>query len=411
MSAGVVIVGGSYAGLNIALSAREAGYDGPIAIYSDEVELGYQRPPLSKGLLKDAFPEANLPIRPKSVYDAKRIDLHLGRRAVHVDRSNKQVTFEDGARIAYDRLALATGSRPVVPPLPGVELDGVVTLRTLADARHLKAKIATAKSIVLIGGGFIGLEVAASMVQLGLETTVVEAGPRLMARSVSEITSDAILNLHRANGVDIRLGTAVAAFDGDAAGKLTSVRMSTGEVIAADIALLAVGSKPNGELGAAAGLSMRGNAIEVNRFCQTSDPFIVAAGDCTIFQSDYAGGDWVRIESVANATDQGKIAGKALAGVSVPHNAVPWFWSDQYDVKLQIAGIVIGETSSRVLGSPENSKFSVALLDGSKIAAVESINDPVNHLAARKQIGKRLAQTLPDGAARIENSWLEDEHC
>lgn len=387
---GLVIIGGSYAGIQMAASARDSGYQGSIHLVSAEPLPGYQRPPLSKTFLAEPSPEYGVALRAEAFYRNKKITLLLGSRVAQIDRAAHYVQFANGEVLPYDRLGLATGARPIRPSLPGVDLAGVLTLRTLEDARRLHGELADQPRVVIVGGGFIGLETAASLRKLGHLVTIVERADRLLARAVSVPLSERLLSEHLDAGVDVLLSEGVVGFEGES-GRIRSVITLTGQTLDADIVLMAIGASPRDELARDAGLDCS-NGVVVDEYCRTSDPHIVAAGDCAVHRNLHADGDYVRIESVPHATEHGRTAGRTLAGASnEPYAAVPWFWSDQYDIKVQIAGLLHGETSMVRLG--DEGSFSIVHMKDNRLQAVESFNDPIQHVAARKLIGKPIGLT------------------
>lgn len=386
MSAGLVIVGGSYAASQIAVSAREHGYARPIRILSDEPSLPYQRPPLSKGFLLGKVAEAALPIRGEAFYRDAAIDVRLGTRVTAIDRGRHVVATADGQEFAYERLALALGTRARHLPIPGADLDGVVTLRTLADSIRLRELAERGQSVVIIGGGFIGLEVASALTVLGKRVTIIEAQERLLSRAVAPQLSTFLAETHARKGVRIRLNMTVREIEGDR-GHVRAVVCADGERLDANLILVAAGAVPNTELAEAAGLACD-NGIVVDRFTRTSDPDIVAAGDCTRHPNVFADAP-VRLESVQNALDQAKTAGATVAGLEKPYDAVPWFWSDQYDLKLQMAGLAAGHDETVVRGSIADGKFSVLYLRGGRLIAVDSVNRPMDHIVGRRLVAVR----------------------
>lgn len=367
MSAGLVVVGGSYAALQIAASARQAGYAGPIRILAEEAALPYQRPPLSKAYLAGEAGEDKLPLRAEAFYREQSIAVSLGTRVTAIDRAKKRVRVGSGEELAWERLALATGARPRTLGIPGA-----LVLRSLADANALKARLAGAQSVAIVGGGFIGLEVAAVCAKLGKRVTVLEAQPRLLARVFPPLMSAFMAEAHRRHGVEVRTGV-------DAKAELAA--------LGADLVLEAVGVVPNEELAAACGLACD-NGVLVDRQARTSDPDIVAAGDCTRHPSSYAEAP-VRLESVQNAMDQSRVAGATLAGKDAVYDAVPWFWSDQYDLRLQMTGLAAGHDAHAVRGSMDAGKFSVFYLRAGRIVAADSVNDSATHMLARKLVAAR----------------------
>ncbi len=344
----LLVIGASYAGLAIAAAAREAGFADSIALAGDEAELPYQRPPLSKGFLLGKA-GAHLPLKAASFFAEAGIAFLPRRHAVTLDREARQVHFADGSVLGYGQLALATGARAAVLRCEGANLDGVVSLRSLDDAQALSTRLSAAQAIVIIGGGFIGLEVASAAVTLGKQVTVVEAGPRLIGHAVAPEISFYMQGVHERHGVTLRLETSVERIEGEG-GTVTAVICADGSRLPCDLVLAAVGAVPNVELAAAAGLAME-DGIAVDAFGRTSDPLIFAAGDCTSHPNVHAGRR-LRLSSVQNANDQGRATGCAIAGRAEPYAAVPWFWSDQYDVKLQMVGLGVPGGQAVLRGSP-----------------------------------------------------------
>jgi 3-phenylpropionate/trans-cinnamate dioxygenase ferredoxin reductase component len=396
MSEPLIVIGASYAGLQIALSARSAGHDGAILLIGDEPHLPYQRPPLSKGFLTGKVAESTLPIRPLQVLEQNRIEPLTGVRVTAIDRAARRVMTSDGRSFGYGKLGLAVGCRPRLLPVPGAELDGVLYLRTLDDAIALKARMPEAQSVAIIGGGFIGLEIAASLAQLGKEVTVIEALPRVLARALPVRLSEFLSQTHSRAGVRLLTQTTVRALEGDA-GHVRSVLLSDGTRCRADFAIVGIGVVPNVELAAAAGLSCQ-DGIVIDAYARTDDPTIVAAGDCTRHPNRFALAGPIRLESVQNALDQAKTAGATLAGVLKPYDAVPWFWSDQYDLKLQMVGLSEGHDEAVMRGSPEEQKFSVFYFRQGSLIGIDSINRPGDHMAGRQLIPSGTALT-PQQAA------------
>ncbi len=389
----IVIVGAGQAGAQVAQSLRQGGFEGPIRMIGNEAAAPYQRPPLSKKyLLGEIGPEALL-LRPSAFYTTQKIDLIPGTTVTSVDRAGKRVVLANGDSISYDKLVLATGTRARQAAIKGCDLDGVMTLRTIEDVDAIRDRLLAGNNIAIIGAGYIGLEVAAVASQLGKHVTVIEAQDRPMKRVVSPFISDFYSALHRENGVELRLGTGVEALVGETS--VSGVKIEGGEVVPADLVLIAVGAEPNGELAEEAGLETD-NGIIVDGGGLTSDENIYAAGDCTRFFSHRYGRS-VRMESVQNAIDQGKIVAQALLGEDVDYDPMPWFWSDQYDVKLQIAGLSEGYDDTRTVGEPADNKFYVAYLKAGQLIAVDSVNSPRSHMMARRVIGEEWRDgLLPD---------------
>lgn len=383
-----VVVGAGQAGLQVCDSLRRAGYAGPLVLVGDEPELPYQRPPLSKKYLTGDVEDARLLFRPANFFEKNAIETRLGVRVTVLDRERRALSLEDGTALPYARLALTTGTRVRPLPVPGAELDGVVYVRSLADGRTLRERLARAERLVVVGGGFIGLEVAAIGRTLGKRVVVVEALERLMARAVSPRVSDYYAALHREHGVDVRLGTGVAAVH--AAGAALEVETSDGQHLSADLVVAGIGVVPNVELAQAAGLECR-NGIVVDVHARTSDPDIVAAGDCTMHFNGFLEREF-RLESVQNAVDQAKVAALTLCGQDASYRQVPWFWSDQYDQKLQMAGIGMPHDEAVVRGEIGRDGFSVFYFRDGTLVGADSVNRPAEHMACRKLLdaGVRL---------------------
>jgi 3-phenylpropionate/trans-cinnamate dioxygenase ferredoxin reductase component len=394
VSNGLVVVGGSYAAAQIAASAREQGYADPIRIVSEEPCGPYQRPPLSKGYLAGKVPPTALPLRSEAFYRDSEVDLILGARAERLDLPGQSVMLSDGRRIGFDRLALATGARPRPLPVPGADLDGVLFLRSLADADALRTRLTEANDVVIVGAGFIGLEFASVAVAAGKKVTVVEMQDRVLARAVAPGLAGFIADVHRAKGLNIRLGATVSELRGQ--GRVQSVACGDGTTIPADLVLLAIGVMPNVELARDAGLACQ-DGILVDRLATTSDPRIVSAGDCTRHPSAYAEQP-LRLESVQNALDQAKTAAATVAGVARPYDAVPWFWSDQYDLKLQMVGLAAGHDTAVIRGATNDGRFSVFYFRGGRLIAVDSVNKPGEHMLGRKLLTARLSPTAEQAA-------------
>jgi len=381
----IVIVGAGQAGAQVAQSLRQGGHEGPIRLIGDEPYAPYQRPPLSKKFLLGEIGPEGLWLRPPAFYTTQKIDLIPDTKVVSIDRAAKRIAFGNGDTLGYDKLVLTTGTKARAIPLEGAGLDGVMTLRTIADVDAIRARLEGKTNLVIVGAGYIGLEVAAVAKSLGKTVTVVEALERPMKRVVSPVVSDYFTRLHRAKGVDLRLETGVEAFVGE--GSVSGVRIAGGDVLPADLVLVAVGAEPNDGLAAEAGLEVD-NGIIVDGCGQTSDEAVYAAGDCTRFFSNRYGRS-VRMESVQNAIDQAKSVAQTLLGEEdVDYDPLPWFWSDQYDIKLQIAGLSDGYDDTKVVGSQDGNKFYVAYLKGGQLIAVDSINSPRSHMMARRTIGE-----------------------
>lgn len=395
MSDGVVIAGGGQAGFQTAVSLRGEGYQEPITIISDELHLPYQRPPLSKAFLLGKQDAQKILLRPESYYAEHGIRLLSGERAIAIETPEHRVRLGSGTALSYDSLVLAVGSRNRILPVPGAELEGVCYLRTLSEAVEIKQRAEAAEKIVIIGGGFIGLEIAASARTLGKEVTVVELLPRLMARVVAPVVSEFFQRAHSEKGVKVLLGAQLEQIRGSG-GRVSEVLLKDGTGLAADLVVIGIGIVPNQELAAEAGLETS-NGIVADPFLRSSDQRVYAIGDCVSYHNRFAG-DRVRLESVQNAVDQAVNVARTIAGKPAPYHAAPWFWSDQFDVRMQMTGLPSGHDRVTVRGNPESGKFSVFYFRQNRLCAVDSINRPADHLAARKLIASGAALT-PEEAA------------
>jgi 3-phenylpropionate/trans-cinnamate dioxygenase ferredoxin reductase subunit len=365
----------------VGLWLRQKKFDGPVTLLAGESSFPYQRPPLSKEFLKGEVTEEQVLLRPEGFYASRSIEVRLEASVMAIDRTRKQVALGDGSELPYDDLVLATGARVRPLPVPGADLAGVVYLRTLADAKALKPLLAAARNVVVIGGGFIGLECAAVAAALGHHTTVLEAADRLMGRVVSPVLSAYYRDLHAGHGVDVRLNAAVTELHG-IDGRVRRVRCADGTDLAADLVIIGIGIVPNDDLAAAAGLTCD-RGIVVDAMLRTADTNIFAVGDCAAFPHPMARA-LVRLESVQNAVDQGKTVAEAIGGEPKPYTAVPWFWSDQYDAHLQIAGICQGYDETVSLGDVAAGSFSVLYFRDGTLIAIDSVNRPADHVAGRK---------------------------
>lgn len=382
---GTVIVGAAQAGVQVAASLRDKGYDAPITLIGAEIHPPYQRPPLSKTFLTGDPDPASLHLRGPQFYDTNRITLVPGTTATGIDRVARKVVTAEGGAFTFDHLVLATGT--AARPLPGAG-PHIALLRSLDDALALRPRLAAAGRIAVIGGGFIGLEIAAVAAGLGKAVTVIEAQSRLLARTVAPPVSDFFAAAHRRRGVDIRLAAKVERIDSD------GLLLADGQHIAADLIVAGIGAVPRTELALSLGLDCD-HGIPVDDRAATALPGLLAAGDCTVTQAG------IRLESVQNAIDQGKAAAATIMGRDEPNRAVPWFWSDQGKLKLQVAGLSAGYDRFCLRGNPETEAFSVLYYAGPRLVAVDSINRPADHLAARRLIAAG-AEVPAEDAARPE---------
>ena len=394
----VLIIGAGHAGGSAAALLRQYGFDGEIVLAGEEAAAPYQRPPLSKAWLKGEAGLEDLLLRPESFYVEQDIDLRTGVTATAIDAAAKAVTFADGTVEPYDVLILATGSMARKLAIPGADRPDLMELRTLEDAERLKAALAPGKRLAVVGGGYVGLEAAASARALGAEAVVIERMDRVLARVASEPLSAFFTDLHRRHGVEILTGAEVAGFEGG------GVRLADGGLIAADATLVGVGALAHEALARAAGLACE-NGVVVDESARTSDPSIYAIGDVTHRPIPVHDGRMHRLESVPNALEQAKQAAAAIVGRAAPAPEVPWFWSDQYDVKLQIAGRPFDADHQVVRGDPATGSFAVFHLNGDRIVCVEAVNAPAEFMGGRLLIGKATpvdAGLLADPATSIK---------
>jgi len=368
-----IIIGASHAGAQLCVSLRQGGWDGEITVIGDEHDLPYHRPPLSKDFLSGDKEIDEILIRPANVYESANVNMKLGTRVSTIDRGAKKILTEDGDTLGYDKLVLATGARVRRLPVPGAEFDCVYYLRDTNDVRIIKKSVAKGRHAVIIGGGYIGLETAASLRKQSMEVTVLEAMPRILQRVTAPELSTFYKRIHSEEGVNILEG--VMASEIQKSGKKLSVETSCAQSFGADMVIIGIGVVPNIELAEMAGLDI-GNGIEVNSFCQTSDPDIYAAGDVT-WHLNPIYNRHIRLESVPNATEQAKTVAAHLNGKPKPYDSLPWFWSDQFDLKLQIAGLSEGYDDIVIRGDIAGSRsFAAFYFKGENILAVDAINSP-----------------------------------
>ena len=378
-----IIAGASHAASMLAPTLRQQGWQGRIIVVGAEASVPYHRPPLSKDYLAGEKTLDQILIRPAKVYEKSEVEFILNTRVESIDRSNKSVRLSNNETLSYNKLALAVGSKVRKVNLPGVDLDGVFYLRDIRDVERIQPYISAGASAVIVGGGYIGLETAAVLKKKGMNVTVLEMMERVLQRVTAPVVSEFFTRIHGEEGVDIRCGTGVSGFKGD--GRVAKVLCSDGSEFAADLVIIGVGILPNAELAKAAGLQVD-NGIVVNARAQTSDPDIYAAGDCTHHHNPIYD-RWVRLESVQNATDQSRVAAGAACGKEVSYNAVPWFWSDQYDLMLQIAGLSRGYDEIVIRGDPENSRsFAAFYLKAGRVIAIDAVNKPQEFMFSKKLI-------------------------
>ena len=392
----IVIIGAGQAGLQVAVSLRELRFEGRVVLIGDEPHAPYQRPPLSKGYLLGEVSTAQVTLRPSAFFSTQHIELVSGKRVVAIDRARRMVGLDDDSVVAYDHLVLATGTRNRPLPVPGAELQNVFFLRTLDEAMALQARMAEAKNAVVIGAGFIGLEFAASAAKRGMGVTVLDVADRPMARAISKSMSTVCAREHEKMGVRLLFSTQVMRLLGEQ-GRVSGVETVDGRTLPADLVVIGIGVIPNSELAATCDLTIE-DGIVVDEFLQTSDPHISAIGDVAAHRSDYAHGQRVRLESVQNAVDQARCVAARLHGQPAAYQALPWFWSNQGSLHLQMTGLRSNDEQEALRGDPSGTAFSVYLFREGRLTCVESLNRPGDHMLARKLLTGRVAVT-PEQAA------------
>jgi 3-phenylpropionate/trans-cinnamate dioxygenase ferredoxin reductase component len=384
----IVIVGAGQAAVQAIDTLRRKGFAGKLTLIGDEPWLPYQRPPLSKKYLAGALERDRVMLRPAHFYTDHAVETHLGRRVEEISRADQRLRLDDGSVVAYDALLLATGSRPRKLVAPGVDMGGVHFLRTIGDVERIRNDLGPGKRLVVIGGGYIGLEVAATARELGLDVTVLEMADRVMNRVTCSEISAFYEKEHARHGVRIICNAKVRALAGDSHSRhVRAVLTEDGAEHPADVVIIGVGVLPADELAVAAGIECS-NGINVDDHCRTSDPLIYSAGDCTHHPNRHYGRR-LRLESVDNAFEQATTAALNLLGASTVHDKVPWFWSDQYDLKLIIVGICHGHDTVVTRGTPSSRSFSTCYLRNGELIAIDSVNSPKDQMAARKIIAAR----------------------
>lgn len=382
--ADVVIVGAGHGGAQCAIALRQGGFTGSIVMIGREPEPPYERPPLSKEYFAREKTFDRLYIRPPAFWEEKDVHLHLNTEVTAVDPAANQVTLSNGKTLGYGKLVWATGGDPRRLSCPGSDLAGLHPVRTRADCDQLMGEIdGGVKNIVVIGGGYIGLEAAAVLTKLGCKVTLLEALPRVLARVAGEELSAFYEKEHRDHGVDLRTGVAVEGLVGE--GRVTGVQLADGTVLPADAVIVGIGIVPAVGALIAAGAS-GGNGVDIDEYCRTSLPDVYAIGDCAAFAVDYAGGTVMRVESVQNANDQATCVAKAILGDEKPYKAFPWFWSNQYDLRLQTAGLSVGFDQTVLRGNPDERSFSVVYLKGGKVIALDCVNMVKDYVQGRKLV-------------------------
>lgn len=404
----IFIVGAGQAGCEVALGLRQQGCVAPIALIGDEAHPPYQRPPLSKAFLKGEMETSALYLRQPALYEKNGIELMLNTRVESIDPRERALSLADGRELRYGKLALTTGGRarklPIADAARAEATGNFYYLRSIADVLNIRERFIAGRRLVIVGGGYIGLEVAAAGISRGMNVTVLETLPRVLARVTAPQMSSFYERVHREAGVDVRTGVAVNGFEFDAAAtEVTGVRCDDGSIVPADVVVVGIGLVPNVEVAQAAGLRID-NGIVVDEHAQTSDPDIVAAGDCTNHPSLHCGRQ-VRLESVPNAIEQARTAAATLAGKQRPHHALPWFWSDQYDLKLQMVGLSQGYDQLVVRGSMDARSFTVFYLQENRILACDAVNRAQEFMVAKRLVANRVvadAAVLADESAPLK---------
>jgi len=389
----IVIVGAGHAGAQAAIALRQRGFAGTIAIIGDEPELPYERPPLSKDYLARDKSFDRLLLRPESFWREREVTMLLGQRVTAIDPVRHAITREDGDSIGYGTLIWATGGAPRRLTCPGYDLARVHAVRTRADVDRMMAELDDTTRVVVIGGGYIGLEAAAVLSKLGKSVTLIEALDRVLARVAGEAVSRFFEAEHRAHGVDIRLGCAVECIEGTN-GAASGVRLADGEVVPCDMVIVGIGIIPAIAPLQAAGAAC-GNGVIVDAMCRTTLPDVYAIGDCAAHPNPYADGAVIRLESVQNANDQASTVARAIHDADEPYDAVPWFWSNQYDLKLQTVGLSTGHDQVVVRGDPASRSFSAIYLKDGQVIAIDAINSVKDYVQGRALV---VARTAADAA-------------
>jgi 3-phenylpropionate/trans-cinnamate dioxygenase ferredoxin reductase component len=388
MSDAVAIIGAGQAGAQLAISLRQGRFSGPIMLIGDEPYLPYQRPPLSKKFLSERKAPDVLFLRPENFWRDQDVTLHLGTPVATVDRTRQRIGLVDGREIDYATLVFATGTSARAIPVPGTGLAGVYSLRGIEDALRLRRGLDAAERIVIVGGGYIGLEVASVIRGEGRHVTIVEAQERILKRVTGPAVASFYDRLHRDRGVAFLLGAQLLAIEGDE--RVTAVRLSQDRCLPADLVIVATGARANDNLAAASGIECA-DGIVVDEFARTDSPGIYAVGDCARFPSARYRRR-LRLESVQNAIDQAKAAAAAIVGAPQRYDPVPWFWSDQYETKLQIAGLADGYDSDDTIGDAGSRQFSIEYREAGRLIAVDAVNDARAHMMSRRRIADETAR-------------------
>jgi 3-phenylpropionate/trans-cinnamate dioxygenase ferredoxin reductase subunit len=404
MHADILIVGAGHAGAHAAIGLANGKFAGSIVVVGDEPELPYQRPPLSKGYLAGAEPFERMLIRPPQFWQERKVQLLAGERVDAVDAQARRVRTASGAEIEYGALIWAAGGRPRALTCAGADLRRVHAVRSRGDVDRIVAELPQVQRAVVIGGGYIGLEAAAVLSKLGKHVTVLEAMPRLLARVCGEAISRFYETEHRARGVDVQTSTVVECIE-ESDGAAIGVRLAGGRVLEADLVIVGIGIRPAVEPLAAAG-AVCSNGVDVDELCLTSLPGVYAIGDCAAHVNAFAGGARIRLESVHNAHEMAATVAKTLCGAPTPYHSLPWFWSDQYDLKLQTVGVSIGHDAEVLRGDPTTRSFSVVYLRNGRVIALDCVNNARDYVQGRKVVTERAIvdpARLADGSIPLKD--------
>jgi len=401
----VLIVGAGHGGAQAAIALRQAKFEGSIAVVGEEPDYPYERPPLSKEYFSGEKNFDRIMIRPAAFWADRQIEMLLGKRVTSVDPQAHRATLADGSTIGYGSMIWATGGAPRRLSCSGHDLAGVHAVRTREDADRMLAEMDRTTNVVVIGGGYIGLEAAAVLAKFGKKVTVLEALDRVLARVAGEPLSRFYEAEHRAHGVDVQLNARVDCLLGDTGGRVSGVRMADGAVLPADMVIVGIGIVPAVEPLIAAGAA-GGNGVDVDEYCRTSLPDIYAIGDCAMHANAFAGGARIRLESVQNANDQANVAAKHILGGTEPYHAVPWFWSNQYDLRLQTVGLSTGFDEALVRGDPATRSFSVVYLKEGRVLALDCVNAVKDYVQGKALVVGGLSparESLADAAAPLKS--------
>ncbi|WP_236794428.1 FAD-dependent oxidoreductase [Amycolatopsis sp. GM8] len=403
----VVIVGAGHGGAQVAAALRQHGFTGSVTLVGDEPGLPYERPPLSKDYLSGETPFERLLIHPPAFWRDRDVEVRSGRRVIEVDPREHRVVCDDGSMIGYSHLVWAAGGAARTLSCPGHDLRGVYTVRTVADSDRIRAELPAVTRVVVIGGGYIGLEAAAVLGSAGKHVTVVEAQDRVLARVAGVQLARFYENEHRARGVGIRLGATVECLEGNDS-RVAGVRLADGELLPCELVIVGIGIAPSVGPLLAAGAQDGGRVggVAVDKSCHTTLPDVFAIGDCAAHRNHFADGELIRLESVQNANDQAAVVARTLCGEDAEYDAVPWFWSKQYDLRLQTAGLSSGHDQSVVRGDPATRRFSVVYLRDGVVVALDCVNAVKDYVQGKKLVTGRLwvdPATLADPAVALKD--------